>query len=99
VASPRLAGTVILISKIYDSITDPFEGLIADRTRTRFGRRRPYLIAGVPLIFLSFMALFFPFSMESNHPLCGSGDQLPVFLHSGQHCHAQLQRFTFGDHS
>jgi oligogalacturonide transporter len=63
--APALAGTVILISKIYDSITDPFEGLIADRTRTRFGRRRPYLIAGVPLIFLSFVALFFPFSMES----------------------------------
>jgi oligogalacturonide transporter len=63
--APALAGTVILISKIYDSITDPFEGLIADRTRTKYGRRRPYLIAGVPLIFLSFVALFFPFNMES----------------------------------
>jgi oligogalacturonide transporter len=62
---PALAGTVILISKIYDSITDPFEGLIADRTRTRFGRRRPYLIAGVPLVFLSFVALFYPFSVSS----------------------------------
>ena len=63
--SPALAGTVILISKIYDSITDPFEGLIADRTRTRFGRRRPYLIAGIPLIFLSFFALFYPFNMDA----------------------------------
>jgi oligogalacturonide transporter len=62
--SPVLAGTVILISKIYDSITDPFEGLIADRTRTRLGRRRPYLIAGIPLIFLSFFALFYPFNMD-----------------------------------
>lgn len=63
--SPALAGTVILISKVYDSITDPFEGLIADRTRTRLGRRRPYLLAGIPLIFFSFIALFFPFSMDS----------------------------------
>ncbi len=63
--APALAGTVILISKIYDSITDPFEGLLADRTRTRLGRRRPYLLAGIPLIFLSFVALFYPFSMES----------------------------------
>lgn len=63
--SPALAGTVILISKIYDSITDPFEGLLADRTRTRLGRRRPYLLAGIPLVFLSFVALFYPFSMES----------------------------------
>lgn len=63
--APALAGTVILISKVYDSITDPFEGLLADRTRTRMGRRRPYLLAGIPLIFLSFVALFYPFSMES----------------------------------
>jgi oligogalacturonide transporter len=63
--APALAGTVILISKIYDSITDPFEGLLADRTRTRLGRRRPYLLAGIPLVFLSFVVLFYPFSMES----------------------------------
>lgn len=63
--APALAGTVILLSKIYDSITDPFEGLIADRTRTRLGRRRPYLLAGIPLVFLSFFALFYPFRMES----------------------------------
>jgi oligogalacturonide transporter len=63
--APALAGTVILISKIYDSITDPFEGLLADRTRTKLGRRRPYLLAGIPLVFLSFVALFYPFSMES----------------------------------
>src|SRR5512143_3951889 len=62
--APALAGTVILISKIYDSITDPFEGLLADRTRTRFGRRRPYLLAGIPLVFLSFFALFYPFNMD-----------------------------------
>ncbi len=63
--SPALAGTVILISKIYDSITDPLEGILADRTRTKMGRRRPYLLAGIPLVFLSFFALFYPYSMES----------------------------------
>ena len=46
---PQLAGVVILISKLYDSVTDPFEGVIADRTRTPWGRRRPYLMAGVLL--------------------------------------------------
>jgi oligogalacturonide transporter len=63
--SPALAGTVILISKVYDSITDPFEGIIADRTRTRLGRRRPYLLAGMPLVFLSFLALFYPIDLAS----------------------------------
>jgi oligogalacturonide transporter len=64
---PALAGTVILISKIYDAITDPFEGIIADRTRTRLGRRRPYLIIGIPLIFLSFFALFYPIDFETEY--------------------------------
>lgn len=58
--SPALAGTVILLSKAYDAVTDPFEGVIADRTRTRLGRRRPYLLAGIPLVLLSFVALFYP---------------------------------------
>lgn len=60
--SPALAGTVILISKVYDSVTDPFEGVLSDRTRTRLGRRRPYLLAGIPLVFLSFFLLFYPAS-------------------------------------
>ncbi len=55
-----LAGIVILISKVYDAVTDPFEGIITDRTRTRMGRRRPYLLAGIPLVFLSFFLLFYP---------------------------------------
>jgi oligogalacturonide transporter len=63
--SPGLAGTVILVSKIYDSITDPFEGVLSDRTRTKLGRRRPYLLVGIPLVFLSFFALFYPVNFES----------------------------------
>lgn len=63
--SPGLAGLVIFISKAYDSITDPFEGVISDRTRTRLGRRRPYLVAGIILIFLSFLALFYPVGFDN----------------------------------
>jgi Na+/melibiose symporter-like transporter len=61
---PQLAGVVILISKLYDSVTDPFEGVIADRTRTPWGRRRPYLMAGVLLIFLSFAGLYYPVNLS-----------------------------------
>lgn len=64
--TPALAGTVILISKAWDAITDPIMGVISDRTRTRFGRRRPYFLAGIVLIFLSFLAMWYPidFSRE-----------------------------------
>lgn len=63
--NPALAGTAFLVSKIYDAITDPFEGLLTDRTRTRLGRRRPYLLAGILLIFLSFFVLWYPVSFAS----------------------------------
>lgn len=63
--SPGLAGTVILVSKVYDSVTDPFEGVLSDRTRTKLGRRRPYLLAGIPLVFLSFFAMFYPVTYTS----------------------------------
>jgi oligogalacturonide transporter len=63
--NPALAGTVILISKIYDAITDPFEGVLSDRTRTKLGRRRPYLLIGIPLIFISFAALFYPIDFDA----------------------------------
>jgi GPH family glycoside/pentoside/hexuronide:cation symporter len=38
------AGTMILITRIWDAANDPIMGLIADRTSTRWGKFRPYLI-------------------------------------------------------
>ncbi len=62
--SPALAGTAFLISKIWDAITDPFMGIISDNTRTRFGRRRPYFLAGIILIFVSFVLMWAPISLQ-----------------------------------
>lgn len=42
--SATAVGTLFLVVRIFDAITDPIMGGIADRTRTRFGRYRPYLI-------------------------------------------------------
>eukprot|EP00939_MAST-03C_sp_MAST-3C-sp1_P001823 g1823.t1 len=42
-------GTIQLIGGIWDTINDPAVGLLSDRTRTRFGRRRPWLLgAAIP---------------------------------------------------
>ncbi len=62
---PALAGTAFLVSKVWDGVTDPFEGALTDRTRTRFGRRRPFLLAGIPFIFLSFFLMWYPVSFEA----------------------------------
>jgi GPH family glycoside/pentoside/hexuronide:cation symporter len=53
-----LAGTALLISKFWDAITDPIMGYISDRTRSRWGRRRPYLLFGALPLFLTFWFFF-----------------------------------------
>jgi oligogalacturonide transporter len=62
--SPALAGIVFLISKIWDASIDPIIGVITDRTRTRFGRRRPYFLAGVVLVSLAFSMLWYNVGFE-----------------------------------
>ena len=43
---PAFAGMIILLSKIWDAVTDPIMGAISDRTRSRWGKFRPYLLFG-----------------------------------------------------
>jgi GPH family glycoside/pentoside/hexuronide:cation symporter len=52
------AGALILVSKIYDAVTDPLMGVLSDRTKSRWGRRRPYLMLGGLLAGLSFVMIF-----------------------------------------
>ncbi|MCX7025478.1 MAG: MFS transporter [Spirochaetes bacterium] len=45
------AGVAIMVGKFWDAVTDPMMGFISDRTRSRWGRRRPYLLFGaIPLL-------------------------------------------------
>lgn len=43
---PLLAGALVTGARVFDAFTDPFMGYITERTRTRIGRRRPYLLLG-----------------------------------------------------
>lgn len=46
---PAAAGLIFLLVKIWDAVNDPLIGVLTDRTRTRWGRRRPWLLfAAVP---------------------------------------------------
>ena len=56
--APAVAGSLVFISKIYDGVTDPLMGIISDRTNSRWGRRRPYLLVGGILAALSVIGLF-----------------------------------------
>lgn len=47
--SPAFVGVAMVIFRIYDAVTDLIMGWISDNTRTRWGRRRPYLLLGAVL--------------------------------------------------
>jgi GPH family glycoside/pentoside/hexuronide:cation symporter len=50
----------IALARAFDALTDPLMGFLSDRTRTRFGRRRPWMAVGAPLCALAVVALFTP---------------------------------------
>lgn len=59
--SPAVVGTMFLVVRLFDAITDPLMGALADRTKTRFGQFRPYLLwFAVPFGIISIMAFTTP---------------------------------------
>ena len=55
-----LVGTYIFITRVMDVFTDPLMGYISDRTKSRFGRRRPWVALSTPIIMLAIYRLFMP---------------------------------------
>jgi GPH family glycoside/pentoside/hexuronide:cation symporter len=56
--SAAWAGGAVMAGKAWDAVTDPVMGFVSDRTLSRWGRRRVYLLAGAVPMFLT-MAFFF----------------------------------------
>src|SRR5690606_27166272 len=55
---PALAGLSIMIAKFWVVAADPLSGILSDRTQTRWGRRRPFILAGGLVAALSFILMF-----------------------------------------
>lgn len=56
---PEWVGTALMLNRLLDALSDPFFGWLSDNTRTRWGRRRPFLLfggiaagLGLPMLFL-----------------------------------------------
>ncbi|MCY1672742.1 MFS transporter [Novosphingobium sp. SL115] len=64
--SPEIAGYLLMISKLADAVIDVVVGSMSDNARTRWGRRKPFMLAGGLLSAASFLMLFAP-------PVMGQG--------------------------
>ena len=53
-------GGILLVSRAWDAVADPLAGYLSDRTRSRFGRRRPWMIAGAAPLALAFALAWSP---------------------------------------
>lgn len=63
-------GTILMLARLTDVVTDPIMGEISDRWHTRIGRRRPWLLIGPPVMMYGVYKLFIP----------DEGVGLPYFL-------------------
>ena len=57
---PALAGSIPLIGKVWDAVTDPVMGNVTDRTRSRFGPKRFYLLIGSIISAVTFILMWIP---------------------------------------
>ena len=53
-------GSVWLFARLFDAITDPLIGYLGDKTDTRWGRRRVWMLGSIPFLMLSVYKIFFP---------------------------------------
>ncbi|MDE6189273.1 MAG: MFS transporter [Clostridia bacterium] len=56
------AAIIIVVSKVWDAISDPLMGVISDNTRSKLGRRRPWIIIGGALVPVAFAIMFLPWA-------------------------------------
>ncbi len=60
-----LAGTIPLIGKVWDAVTDPLMGNICDRTQSKFGAKRFYILIGSIISAITFILMWIGFNTNS----------------------------------
>ena len=58
--APAAMGAIFMAGRVWDAVTDPLAGYWSDRTRTRWGRRRPWMLASAIPAGLAFVMMWAP---------------------------------------
>src|SRR5262245_43749305 len=58
--APAVIGAIFAVGRLWDAALDPILGTWSDRVRTRLGRRRPFMLAGIPILAGTFAVLWMP---------------------------------------
>ncbi len=61
-----VVGFILMAARLSDVVTDPLIGHLSDKTRSRWGRRRPWILVGAPLMIAASIMLFMPPDDVSN---------------------------------
>jgi GPH family glycoside/pentoside/hexuronide:cation symporter len=82
---------ILFVYTFIDALDNPIYGFFSDRTRTRWGRRRPWLVIGTPLLVLCFIAFYSPPALQpGNSVLCHAA--VHPHRHAGLRHQRQLRR-------
>ncbi len=63
------AGIIVMLATVWDAVTDPVMGIITDRTRSKSGKHRRYLLWGIPLMVISYCLMWNSYGLDGkNNP-------------------------------
>ena len=78
--SPAIVGALFAAGRVWDAVSDPAAGSLSDRTRSAWGRRRPWMLASAVPLGLSFYALWSPpEGLAGAYPAVWLGGSLLLF--------------------
>ena len=69
-----LAGSIVTIMRIWDGVTDPFVGMMVDKTNGKFGKNRPFIVIGQIIMFATTFVMF------NFIPKMGTGVRFVAFI-------------------
>ena len=69
-----LAGSIVTIMRVWDGVTDPFVGMMVDKTNGKFGKNRPFIVIGQIIMFVTTFVMF------NFIPKMGTGVRFVVFI-------------------